>query len=438
MRLDGRRILVVSSIDFERVLHSSDAARAAQYSAWGADVTVLYLAQNGARRVWDLVRDTLSFRARRSRKDGVEVWRLDPPFNYCAGLRGNAPTSQAGAVNGVRAWLAGCLAGLGVLRDVFAWPAFVLFALVRLRGRWDVAIGSGPYGALVCWALARLGKARTFEYLDRDYEPGMLRPGLRRALAAGLEPFLLRRADVAVSVSRKLVALRVAQCGRTPVYLPNGVDVERFAGNGESRAPGQRLLYVGALLPHAGVDLAIEALPRIRAEHPLAELTVVGDGPEDELQRLKRMVRERGLDSAVHWLGRRCYDELPALMQQADLGLANSRPNEFRMYACPLKVLEYMAAGLPVIATDGTEAADLVRAAGAGAAVPFDGEAFAGAVGAVFADAVGYASMRAGARRFAAKHAWAPLLAREIELIEERLAHALPGAVRAEKTGSAS
>ena len=437
MRLSGRRMLLVSSIDFERVPHSSDRARVAQYSAWGTDMTAMYLRQNTSRRVWDLIRDTLSFRTRHTQEDGAHTWRIDPPFNYCAGLRTAGQTADDDGIRrtGVR-WTR-WFAGLSILRDMFAWPAFVLFALVRLRGRWDAAIGSGPYGAFVCWVLTRLGKARVFVYLDRDYGPGLLRPGARRAFAAWLESFLIRRADVAVSVSRRLVALRTAQTGRVPTYLPNGVDVDRFVDRGAERLPTLRLLYVGALFPHAGVDLAIRAMPQIRSQHPQAELIIVGHGPDEERLRLERLIRESGLESAVHWLGRRRYDELPALMHQADIGLANSVPNEFRTYACPLKVLEYMAAGLPVIATEGTEAADLVRAAGAGTAVPFEVGAFSNAAGALVADATDYETMRDSARRFAGKHAWTRLLMREVELLEERLARTMPEAAPVQRTRGA-
>jgi len=66
------------------------------------------------------------------------------------------------------------------------------------------------------------------------------------------------------------------------------------------------------------------------------------------------------------------YAELPSHLAEADLALAMFRPLDVTRYAFPLKVVEYMAAGLPVVTTSDTEAADLVMAAEAGKAVPFE------------------------------------------------------------------
>lgn len=409
-----RRLLIVSSIDHDRVPQSSDLARAAWYVASGAQVTLLYRALNYGRRWHDVLRDSLTLRITRRSVDGVDLWRVDPPLNYCAGL-GQAPrkTSSAPARPRLRATVG------GVLRDLCAWPTLTLVALLRLRGCCDVALGSGPYGGLVAWMLCRLGRARQFVYLDRDYEPGLLQPGLRRRLLAALEPFLVRRAAVVTSVGRRLSRLRRRQTGREPVLLPNGVDFERFAPARQRTARCCNLMYIGALFPHSGLAAVLEALPRVRDVLPATRLIIVGTGPDED--RLRGLVAQRHLLNAVDFRGPQPYGELPRMLAQADVGLAIAERSAFRRYACPLKLLEYAAAGVPALATVGTEAGDMVRRHGCGLAVPHTPAALADALLHLLSSASLYADLQAGALAFAAEHTWHRILAREAELIRAAL-----------------
>ncbi len=416
---------MASSIDYDHIPHSCDRARAEQYPAWGTEFVLLYLGLNHARGFTALLRDTLSLRIRRRRAHGATLIRIDPPFNYCAGLRENSTAAPRDGRPGPSPLL-NRLAGLGLLRDVFAWPTFVLVALLGLRRRFDAAIGSGPYGALVCWVLRRLGQARCWVYLDRDYEPGLLRPGLRRRLTAWLERFLIRRADVVVSVGRLLAQLRVRQAERPVDLLPNGVDLARFAPARTRTQRGARLIYIGAF-EHCPLDTVIRALPQIRRAQPEVHLLLVGGGTDSA--RLVELARECGVDDALEILGWQPYGALPELLARADIGLANLLTDSYRRYACPLKVLEYMAAGLPVIATADTEGGAMVIDAGAGIAVPVsDPAALAQAVITMLDDSATYERMRTRGLAFAAEHTWARLLAREAELIRAALGAALPSA----------
>jgi glycosyltransferase involved in cell wall biosynthesis len=134
-----------------------------------------------------------------------------------------------------------------------------------------------------------------------------------------------------------------AGVGRPDQYrvVPNGIELDRFAAAGDARS--RRIIFVGRLARQKRPDLAVEIVRLVRADHPDAELWVVGDGPERA--ELERLVDSAGLDGAVRLLGAR--RDLPELLRESACLLL---PSDYE--SCPYAVLEAMAAGVPVVATD--------------------------------------------------------------------------------------
>ncbi|OGR07505.1 MAG: hypothetical protein A2511_12230 [Deltaproteobacteria bacterium RIFOXYD12_FULL_50_9] len=105
-----------------------------------------------------------------------------------------------------------------------------------------------------------------------------------------------------------------------------------------------RLITIGSLIQRKGVDQIIHALKRLNNCVPL-HLTIVGDGPEK--QTLMQLVVQNGLSESITFVGSIDPDQIPQLLAAADVSLLASH-SEGR----PNVVLESMAAGRPVIATD--------------------------------------------------------------------------------------
>lgn len=129
--------------------------------------------------------------------------------------------------------------------------------------------------------------------------------------------------------------------------IPNGVDVHYFHPNG--RQPGRldahdppRLLFLGRLDPRNGLETLLEAMPHVLRRYPGTVLTVVGDGPLRA--RYERLAAPLG--SAVRFVGR-IYDERPDYYGRTDLYLAPTRRASFG-----ITLLEAMACGAPVVASD--------------------------------------------------------------------------------------
>ncbi len=231
-------------------------------------------------------------------------------------------------------------------------------------------------------------------------------------LAKRLETAAYRRADLVVAVSENLKEILVEACDLDPervLVVPNAVDPARFPEL-PSRPTDRPLtaVFVGHVIAWAGLVNAVEALARVRAAGHDVRLRVVGSGPGSD--DLAARVAELGLGDYIELLGHRSWDEVPALLAEADVALSPQLPMAIgSMYHSPLKLYEYLAAGLPVIATEFPDARGLLVGPGAGWVVPpGDVDALAGALGEAAGDRERLGAMgRAGREHVMIHHTWA-------------------------------
>ncbi len=413
------RVVMITPLDFDRAWNNREHNMARRFAAEGCEVAVLFRHMNRRGGLGRMLLDCVTVKVHSRTEAGTQVVRVDPLFNYYGGVKGSADAEQATERAGLslRAWLVSMLSPLSCLRDLGYWPIMVIVALWKLRGRWDVAIGFGPWGALIAWTLQRVGKVRRWTYEDRDYEPGMLPHGLRRRYTAWLERAMMRRSDLIVTIGRRLERLRRVQARRHVHYIPTGVDWEKFAPARQAAHDGYTLVYTGNLVSWSGVELAIRAMPGVLRAHPSAQLLLIGSGLPAYEHRLKSLVSELTLDDAVEFAGSQPYARLPEWLARADVGLATSLPNAYRRYACPLKVIEYMASGLPVIATRRTEAETLVRACNSGVATAYDVGPLQRAIVSLLSDRTGRQRMGECGVAHSQNMDWSTLMRRDLSLI---------------------
>ncbi len=118
-------------------------------------------------------------------------------------------------------------------------------------------------------------------------------------------------------------------------------------------APGSpngefRLVFHGTLAPRLGLDIAVRAVARLKAEIPGLRLDLIGDG--DQLPALHALARELDVEDLVHFSdGFVPVEELPALLRGADLAVIPTRAEISTRYMLPTKLVEYSALGIPAI-----------------------------------------------------------------------------------------
>ena len=103
---------------------------------------------------------------------------------------------------------------------------------------------------------------------------------------------------------------------------------------------------------HRGVDILLESLSKIVKKFPDTKTILLGNGPE--LENLKNIVNEKNLSKFVDFKGWVNRKDIPNYLANSDVGIGPLNLTEVTSNALPIKVLEYMAASLPIIAKIGT------------------------------------------------------------------------------------
>lgn len=174
-----------------------------------------------------------------------------------------------------------------------------------------------------------------------------------RRLAQHFEESIWGEADAVLPVTNVLadIIARTRQTRDGIFVIPNGVDLARFGAIVARDLAKHRLGldqsvvlgFTGFIRPWHGLEWAIEALSSLPRN---VHLLVVGDGPAREA--LETQAREAQVSERVHFVGRVDHTQITAYMNAFDIAL---QPRAVA-YASPLKLFEYMALALPVIAPD--------------------------------------------------------------------------------------
>lgn len=317
----------------------------------------------------------------------------------------------------IRRLLRRVLSTAGIVPELAVVPSLLLTYMIKVRKRVDVFIGQGPWEILVGVILRAVGRVSLVVYDDIDYAPGFQPISvLRQRVLEYVEQFGVRRADRVISVGDRLASLRRSQGAVQVTVIPNGADIDAFsAARSLRKARAQRrptIIYAGFLGQWSGIDMALRALAIAVLQVPSLRMVLLGHGAPEDIGSVTSLVTELGLQQVVEYRGESAYRDLPGHFADADIGIALFRPVKLRQYAFSLKAVEYMAAGLPVITTEGTETADLVRRYGSGVAVPFDAVAAAGAIVGMLMDSDAYRTYAENAVARSAHYAWSSLMER--------------------------
>ncbi len=227
---------------------------------------------------------------------------------------------------------------------------------------------------------------------------------------AGRLKAALQRADrvFAVSDSLRREALALGIDAARVQVVGNGVDLDKFQPlpRAEARAAlglpadAKVLITVGALVERKGFHRVIELLPALRERFPgLVYLAVGGASPEGDLSaELRRQVQELGLADAVRFLGPVAPDQLRVPLSAADVFVLATRNEGWANV-----ILEAMACGLPVVATDVGGNAEVVSRPALGTIVPFGD---AGALEAALHEALSQSWATGAIRQYAVSNDW--------------------------------
>jgi colanic acid/amylovoran biosynthesis glycosyltransferase len=177
-----------------------------------------------------------------------------------------------------------------------------------------------------------------------------------------------------------------------------GIDPERYGRrDAETRGRGDGVLCIGALKPYKGIPVLVEACDRLTREGVDFHCEIIGDGPMRA--QIAQMIRTRGLHDRVILLGSRTQEEVAERIARAAMVVQPSMiAPDGQMEGIPVSLMEAMAAGKPVIASELSGIPELVEHGATGLLVnPADAPALSAAIRELLANPERCAAMgRAG------------------------------------------
>jgi PEP-CTERM/exosortase A-associated glycosyltransferase len=250
---------------------------------------------------------------------------------------------------------------------MFMWTLERAIERVLALGAFDVIHAHSP--VLCGWPALRVARrhAIPFVYEVRAFWEDVF---LGSALTAGvrikyaysrwLETRLMRNAEAVVAISRRLldeIASRGVSRDRL-FHVPNGVDVDRFVPQPRDGAlagklrlgRGPVLGFIGSFFRWEGLDTLVRAMPRILEREPTTRLVLVGTG--ETSGEVASLIGQLGLSDSVLLVGRVPHEDVLRYYSVIDVLIYPRLRDRLTDLVTPLKPLEAMAMGKPVIGSD--------------------------------------------------------------------------------------
>jgi glycosyltransferase involved in cell wall biosynthesis len=281
-----------------------------------------------------------------------------------------------------------------------------------------------PINGLAGWRVARRLGLPFYVDCD-DYEAGANRvsSGAQRAVIQWWEDHLPQHAK-GVTVNTRFLFDRVINQGVPAsriAHVPNGISETNIAPLAwppalAAWAGDPVVVYVGTLSTVAhGVDLLLDAFARVLQAMPQAKLLLVGDG--DDRAALQAKAQQLGIQHALHWTGRVAPEEARRWFSLAACSVDPVSDTPAMRGRSPLKIVESLAAGVPVVTGDVGDRRDTLADGEAGVLVhPGDAAALAEGLLRVLGNPVLRAALAAGALRQHEHYLWPALAAQWLAL----------------------
>ncbi|HWV57087.1 MAG TPA: glycosyltransferase family 4 protein [Longimicrobiales bacterium] len=219
------------------------------------------------------------------------------------------------------------------------------------------------------------------QYVDAPYvwearRWGIRRPGWEWLMARFGDGGPLRAADLVLVVSEEVgeavkqfgvdpSRVMVTQCTADLRYFDRGRrdDTRAALGLGDAFVIG----WVGTFRPFHALDLLLDSFEAVASAEPQCHLLLVGDGPM--ATHVRERVRAAGLENRVTFTGSVTHTQVGAYVAAFDVAVLQAQSAETFHYS-PMKMREYMAAGVPVVGVDAGDVRRTITRSGAGWLVP--------------------------------------------------------------------
>jgi GT2 family glycosyltransferase/glycosyltransferase involved in cell wall biosynthesis len=296
---------------------------------------------------------------------------------------------------------------------IVAW----IMRLKKVYKGFDVCLAS-PYLAAYSALLTKMPIPIVCEDVDRFefFEEDIF----GKKIIKFIERYCIRNSAEVISAGYNLAESAEAIRGRKVHFIPNGIDLKLFKNKwhrSNIKKDSFAILYVGSIERWSGLEVAIKSLPIVISDFPKVKLIIVGSGNFKYINKLKDLIEKLKIGDRVIFLGPKKYDELPNIMSKCDMGLAIFPKIELMHYAFTYKVIEYMAAGLPIVATNFGDTERIIRKYNCGIFVEYTPESVANGIKKLLKDKQYMLNLAKNGRRFSKEFDLNLLAQKEIQLL---------------------
>ncbi len=249
------------------------------------------------------------------------------------------------------------------LPDIFLYIKDILYTLIwstKFDNKYDLFIGVDPLNALVGIILRIFGRTNKVIYYTIDYFTPRFENKVLNTIYHSIDKFCVRFCDETWNLSSVMAKARETYNNmprslyNKQYTVPIGVWFYQAKRKPFNKINKKKIIFTGHLNPMQGVNLFLQAMPKIIKKIPDIEVEIIGGGPEYE--NLRRLARDLQLEKYIlfhGWIDNR--QELENLLSDAAVGLAPFNTNiagDKVRNADPAKLKDYALLGLPFITTN--------------------------------------------------------------------------------------
>lgn len=255
------------------------------------------------------------------------------------------------------------------------------FFILRKPIKYDLCIACDNLSLLSVFILRKLGIIKKLIYYTVDYSPNRYNNFFLNSMYHSMDRLASRISDINwVAVENMIKAksengLSLKESKPFQV-VPIGFDRNNIEVKPVEKINRFNLVFVGILFEKQGLQLVIEALPKLIEKFPRVRLTVIGSGPFES--QIKKLVEQKKLESYIKFTGyindhQQIVKQLTSL---GGIGLATYIPSigDYTYFADPSKIKLYLLCGLPVITTMVPPVAKVIAKNKAGLVVEYSEE----------------------------------------------------------------
>ena len=214
-----------------------------------------------------------------------------------------------------------------------------------------------PKAAIDCGK--ELGKPVLIKIDDAIYEKAKGIKKIQRKIEKMYNSKTLQNADkvlVMNDFTKKLVNNYYSVSNNKISIVSNGTNLEKFYSHKKNN---NRIIFSGAMYNHRGLDVLLNCASRVIDEINDVEFLLLGDGPE--MVKLQEFVKKNNLSKNIIFKGWIEREEIPEFLASSSIGIGPLRITDVTKGALPIKILEYMASSLPILAMNETLPEDILK-----------------------------------------------------------------------------